>query len=81
MYLDANNLHGRWISKKLSKSSKFDKNFIKNYDGNSNERYILEEDVEYPKKLFNLHRDLPFLAERKKSLFLTSMTKKAMLRT
>ena len=81
MYLDANNLHGRWISQKLSKSSKFDKNFIKNYDGNSNERYILEEDVEYPKKLFNLHRDLPFLAERKKSLFLTSMTKKAMLRT
>ena len=68
MYLDANNLHGRWISQKLSKSSKFDKNFIKNYDGNSNERYILEVDVEYPKKLFNLHRDLPFLAERKKVL-------------
>ena len=66
MHLDANNLHGRWISQKLSKSSKFDKNFIKNYDGNSNERYILEVDVEYLKKLFNLHRDLPFLAERKK---------------
>ena len=28
--------------------------------------YILEVDVEYPKKLFNLHIDLPFLAERKK---------------
>ena len=66
MILDANNLYGPWISQKLSKSSKFNKNFIKNYDGNSNERYILEEDVEYPKKLFNLHRDLPFLAERKK---------------
>ena len=60
MYLDANNLHGRWISQKLSKSSKFDKNFIKNYDGNSNERYILEEDVtifswKKKKLVFNIH--------------------------
>ena len=29
-------------------------------------KYILEVDVEYPKNLFNLHKDLPFLAERKK---------------
>ena len=28
--------------------------------------YFLEVDVKYPKKLFNLHRDLPFLPERKK---------------
>ena len=28
--------------------------------------YILEVDVEYPKKFFNLHSDLPFLAERTK---------------
>ena len=38
-------------------------------------------DVEYPKNLFNLHCDLPFLAERKKlknviSLLVTYMTKK-----
>ena len=54
-------------SKKLTKFNERSsaEDFIKNYE-NSNKRYILEIDVEYPKKLFNLHKDLPFLAERKK---------------
>ena len=30
--------------------SKFHEKFIKNYDKNSDEGYILEVDVEYPKK-------------------------------
>ena len=46
--------------------SKFDENFIKYYDENSNKERVLEIDVEYPKNLFNLHRDLPFLAKRMK---------------
>ena len=46
--------------------SKFNKNFIKNYDENSDKGYILEVDIEYPKKIFNLHSDLLFLPERKK---------------
>ena len=74
MYLDANNLYGWGMSQKLpgngfkwvKKLSKSDEDFIKNYDENSNKRYILEVDVEYPKNLFNLHSDLPFLAEKKK---------------
>ena len=52
----------KWI-KKLSK---FNEEFIKNYDKTSNKGHILEVDVEYPKNLFNLHSDLPLLAERKK---------------
>ena len=46
--------------------TKFEEDFIKNYDENSDKGYILEIDVEYPKKLFNSHSDLSFLPERKK---------------
>ena len=75
-YLDANNLHGWAMSQKLpvngfkwvkqKKLSKFNEDFIKNYDENSNKGYFLEVDIDYPKELFNLHKDLPFLPERKK---------------
>ena len=94
MYLDANNLYGWAMSQKLpinvfkgvKKLSKFDEDFIKNYDENSNKGYILEVDVKYPKKLFNFHSNLPFLPERNKlidarSLFVTYITKKTMLHT
>ena len=74
MYLDANNLYRWGMSKKLpvngfkwvKKLLKFNEEFIINYDENSNKGYIFEVDVEYPKNLFYLHKDLPFLAERKK---------------
>ena len=74
MCLDANNLYGWRMSQKLPVNgfkwiknlSNFNENFIKNYDENSDKGYILEVDVEYPKNLFNLHMDLPFLTERKK---------------
>ena len=35
--------------------------FIKNYDEDSDKGYITEVDVDYPKKIHNLHSDLPFL--------------------
>ena len=75
-YLDANNLYGwvmsqnlpvngfKWMKQK--KLSKFSDDFIKNYDENSNEGYFLEVDIDYPKELFNLYKDLPFLPESKK---------------
>ena len=47
--------------------SKFDERFLKDYDENSNEWYFLEVDIEHPKKLLNLHIDLPYLPERKKN--------------
>ena len=53
------------VSKTVKKNSK-KKSFIKNYDENSNTGYFLEVDIDYQKKLFNLHKDLPFLPERKK---------------
>ena len=38
-------------------------NFIKNYNENNDKDYILEVDVKYPKRLHELHSDLPFLSE------------------
>ena len=46
--------------------SDFNEEFIKNYDGNSDEGYFLEVDIEYPKTLWGSHKELPFLPERKK---------------
>ena len=45
---------------------KFDKDFIKSYDEDSDKGYIFEVDVEYPKYLHVLYSDLPFLPERMK---------------
>ena len=39
--------------------------FIKNYDENSDIGYFLEIHINYREKLFNLHKDLPFLPKRK----------------
>ena len=46
--------------------SDFNKDFIKNYNENSNVGYFREMDIEYPKTLWGSHKDLPFLPERKK---------------
>ena len=74
MYLDANNLYGLAMSQKLPLDgfewvkdlSKFNENFIKNYDENNDKGCILEVDVEYPKNLRMLHSDLLFLPGRMK---------------
>ena len=44
--------------------SMFDEKFIKNYDEDSEQRYIFEVGVEYLKTLHDLHSDLPFLPKR-----------------
>ena len=74
MYLDANNLYGWAMCKKLPVDgfkwlddlSVFTENVIKNYNENSDYGSILEVDTEYPKTLWGLHKDWPFLAERTK---------------
>ena len=73
-YLDANNLYGWAMSQKLpingfkwvKKLSRFNERFVKNYNENSDIGYFLEVGIDYPKELFNLHKYLPFLSERKK---------------
>ena len=37
-----------------------------NYGEDSDKGYILDVDIKYPKRLHNLHCDLPFLPERMK---------------
>ena len=82
-YLDANNLYGCAMSKKLpvngfnwldtsetsalarnDKINEINEEFIKNYNENDKKGYIFEVDIKYPKKLHDLHSDLPFLPER-----------------
>ena len=70
-YLDANNLYGWAMSKKLPvngfkwiDNNEINEDFIKNYDENNDKGYIFEVDVKYPKRLHELHSDLPFLSER-----------------
>ena len=42
----------------------FNEDFIKSYNEETDEGYFLEVDVQYPKKLHEIHNDLPFLQER-----------------
>ena len=73
-YWYVNNLHGWAMSQKLpvnnfewiKDTSQFNKDLIKNYNEESDEGYFLEVDVQYLKKLHELHNDLPFLLERMK---------------
>ena len=55
-YWDVNNLYG-WVRsqkfpinnfKWIEETSKFNDDFIKNYNGESDEGYFLEVDVQYP---------------------------------
>ena len=65
-YLDANNLYGWAMSKKLpvygfkwTDNNKINKEFKKDKKG-----YIFEVDVKYPKRLHELHSDLPLISKR-----------------
>ena len=79
-YLDANNLYGWAMPKKLlvNRFKSMDNNeteepnakhvinedLIKNYNESNDKGYILEVDVKYPKRLHELHSDITFLSER-----------------
>ena len=74
MYLDANNLYGWAMSKKLPVNgfrwendlSKFNEKIIKNYNEDNDVGYFLEVDREYPKQLWSSHRDLSLFPQGRK---------------
>ena len=79
LYVDANNLYGWAMSKKLLINNfkwydaleMLTSDFIKNYDEDSDAGYLLEVDIDYPKELHESHRDLPFLSIKKEKLLNT----------
>ena len=70
-YYDANSLYVWALTQKLpvncfhwKRVSGFTSSFVQNYTEDDDKRYILEVNLEYPKKFYDLHSDLPFLPER-----------------
>ena len=70
-YWDVNNLYDWAMSQKLPVNNfeqirdtyQFNEDFIKNYNEERDEGYLVEVDIQYPEKLLKLHNDLPFLPE------------------
>ena len=56
----------KWVNNSETAEHVKNEEFIKNYNENDNKGYILEVDIKYPKRLHELHSDLPFLPERMK---------------
>ena len=50
----------------MEETSQFNQNFIKNYNKESNEGYLLKVDVQYTEKLHEIYNGLAFLLERMK---------------
>ena len=48
--------------------SQFNKDFIKNYNEQSDQGYFIKVDVQYTEKLHELHNDLPFLRQMNENL-------------
>ena len=73
-YWDVNNLYGWAMSQKvpvnnfewIKDTSQFNKDFIKNYNEESDKGQFLEVDVQYLEKLHEFHNYLLFLPERMK---------------
>ena len=74
MYVDANNLYGYAMCRKLpigdfkwiEDTSIFTEDFSKNYNEDGDARYLLVVDVIYPESLFKEHKYLPFLPDKTK---------------
>ena len=82
MYVDANNLYGYAMCKKLPYGnfkwakdlSIFTEDFIKNYYNEIDTGYLLVVDVIYSENLFKQHKYLPFLPDKTKINKVTKLT-------
>ena len=54
------------VFKWVEEISAFNEDFIKSFIDKKDERYFVQEDIQYPENLHNLHHELPFLPERMK---------------
>ena len=52
--------------KLVEDTSRINEEFIKHYNENNKKGCIFEADVKYPKRLHDLHSDLPFLPRKMK---------------
>ena len=50
----------------IEDSSQFNKDFVKDYNEESDKRYSIKVDVQYTKKVQEIHNDLLFLWENRK---------------
>ena len=69
-YLDANGLYGAAMLRPLPTSNfewvdpkEYNEETIKNIDIMGQKGYLFDVDIEYPRELWDTHKDLPFLAE------------------
>ena len=71
-YWDVNNLYGWAVLQKLpankfewiKDTSKFNKDFIKNYNEESDEGYFIKVNIQYLKNYMNFSKYFPFLQEK-----------------
>ena len=74
-YWDGNNFYGWAMLQKfpvnnsewIEDTSQFDEDFIKSCSEEGDKGYFFKVDVQYPKKLYELHNDLAFLPARMKT--------------
>ena len=55
------------VFKWIGKTSQFNKDLIKSYNEDSDGGYFLEEDVQYPENVNDLHSNLHFFPKRMKN--------------
>ena len=81
LFIIMQKLINTWKIFNKNKESQFSKYFRKKCNEDSDERYFLEVDTQYPEKLHNFHNDLPerMKTEKLKNLQLTCMVKKNIL--